>query len=85
MDPNATLKAIFDAKSRDKAMLLCEALEHWLKRGGFTPRVPSGSKHWPGTNTNYAILSPAYDTGGRWAFVKYSSSGNRIAIYLLEG
>lgn len=83
MDPNATLRAIFAATDKAEAIELCEALAGWLRGGGFAPTVTPDAKYWPGTGTSYAVLSPGYDTGGVWMFVRYNQKWDRIEGWIL--
>lgn len=83
MDPNATLRMILAATDKHEAREYCEYLAEWLRKGGFAPTVPAGTKFWPGTGTGYAVLSPASDNRERWEFVRYNARGNRAEAWTL--
>jgi hypothetical protein len=89
MDPNATLEAIFDSDNPQDATEYCEYLADWLRKGGFAPTVKKGRKYWPGTRTDYAILSPAGSAFeglevNKWYFVRYNFSGVRTDSWALN-
>lgn len=84
MDPSKCLADILSATDVSEAIELCEALATWLRNGGFIPTVPPNTKYWPGTDTDFAILSPGYDTNYKWLFIRYHpSTGKRVESWVL--
>lgn len=83
MDPQETLRLMLTAQTAAEAEEYGAYLAEWLRKGGFAPHVPKGTKYWPGTNTPYALLSPLKG-GDIWTFVHYDRRGNVRETWPLE-
>lgn len=86
MDPNACLARLIAAakENRDEYVAACEDLADWLRRGGFAPTVPEGTKYIPGTNTAWSLVSPADDQYKVWTLVRYGN-GRALESFALKG
>ena len=105
MDPQAALQRIIDAvkiedvvEARVEFAEACDDLADWLRRGGFAPVVPAGTKYIPGTGTlwalfppDWALFSPGWkmyfpsDRFLTWTLRRYSYNGDRLEVFALKG
>ncbi len=81
MDPNATLKRILDAKTRDEHWAACQDLADWLDKGGSKPTGPV--QYRPGYGTPYVLYDDHEMSYLPLSLVKYDKKGAVVKVWTL--